>query len=307
MRGFDVEVIGTDADVDRRLSAVAEIDVPFYRGLQIGVPSVPAIVDAHRRRPLRPRARLQPRPRRPRRLAAGAGARSTGGRQLPHRARRLRRPADRPGAGRGAGGDWRSAASTAPATSSSRRARPATSVSVSSASTQQLIRRWDRGVDIRRFDPKLRTPGLLSVDVNVLYAGRLTKEKGVDLLADAFLAARERDPRLHLVLAGGGPEEEQLRDASGRPGDVPGLALRRGSGARLRERRRVPVRKPHRHVRPGRARGAGQRLPVVAVDEGGPATADRARRDRPARAPASRRDRRRAAVDRVRRAAPASA
>ncbi len=46
VRGFDVEVIGTDADVDRRLSAVAEIDVPFYPGLEIGVPTVPAIVDA---------------------------------------------------------------------------------------------------------------------------------------------------------------------------------------------------------------------------------------------------------------------
>ena len=30
--GYEVEVIGTDADVDRRLSAVAEIDIPFYRG-----------------------------------------------------------------------------------------------------------------------------------------------------------------------------------------------------------------------------------------------------------------------------------
>ena len=45
----------------------------------------------------------------------------------------------------------------------------------------------------------------------MLYAGRLTKEKGVDLLADAFLAARARDPRLELVLAGGGPEEDMLR------------------------------------------------------------------------------------------------
>ncbi len=44
--GYEVEVIGTDPDVDRRLSAVAEIDVPFYRGLQIGVPSLPAIVEA---------------------------------------------------------------------------------------------------------------------------------------------------------------------------------------------------------------------------------------------------------------------
>ena len=46
VRGFDVEVIGTDADVDRRLSAVAEIDLPFYPGLEIGVPTVPAIVEA---------------------------------------------------------------------------------------------------------------------------------------------------------------------------------------------------------------------------------------------------------------------
>ena len=66
--------------------------------------------------------------------------------------------------------------------------------------------------------------------MNVLYAGRLTREKGVDLLADAFLAARARDPRLHLVLAGGGPEEELAARASRRARDVPGLA--RGRRAR---------------------------------------------------------------------------
>jgi glycosyltransferase involved in cell wall biosynthesis len=33
----------------------------------------------------------------------------------------------------------------------------------------------------------------------------------VDLLADAFLVARNRDPRLRLVLAGGGPDEARLR------------------------------------------------------------------------------------------------
>jgi glycosyltransferase involved in cell wall biosynthesis len=47
--------------------------------------------------------------------------------------------------------------------------------------------------------------------VKVLYAGRLAKEKGVELMADAFLRARDRDPRLHLLLAGGGPEEDALR------------------------------------------------------------------------------------------------
>ena len=52
--------------------------------------------------------------------------------------------------------------------------------------------------------------------IDVLYAGRLAREKGVDLLADSFLAARARDPRLHLLLAGGGPEEAALRARLGR-------------------------------------------------------------------------------------------
>jgi len=43
--GFEVEVIGTDADVDRRLSAVAEVDVPFYAGLKVGVPSINSITE----------------------------------------------------------------------------------------------------------------------------------------------------------------------------------------------------------------------------------------------------------------------
>ena len=34
-------------------------------------------------------------------------------------------------------------------------------------------------------------------------------------IADAFLAARERDPRLHLALAGGGPEEDVLSERLG--------------------------------------------------------------------------------------------
>ncbi|MBV9414599.1 MAG: glycosyltransferase, partial [Solirubrobacterales bacterium] len=79
----------------------------------------------------------------------------------------------------------------------------------------QRIRRWDRGVDLRRFDPAHRDETLLPGEINVLYAGRLSKEKGVDLLADAFLEAHRRDPRLRLVLAGGGPEETLLRERLG--------------------------------------------------------------------------------------------
>ena len=44
--GFEIEVLGTDPEVDRRLAAVAEIEVPFYPGLRIGVPSLPAVVHA---------------------------------------------------------------------------------------------------------------------------------------------------------------------------------------------------------------------------------------------------------------------
>ncbi len=44
--GFEVEVLGTDPHVDRRLAAVAEVDVPFYPGLRVGVPSLPTIAEA---------------------------------------------------------------------------------------------------------------------------------------------------------------------------------------------------------------------------------------------------------------------
>ena len=49
----------------------------------------------------------------------------------------------------------------------------------------------------------------------MLYAGRITREKGVELLADAFLAAHAADPRLRLVVAGGGPEQQALAERMG--------------------------------------------------------------------------------------------
>jgi glycosyltransferase involved in cell wall biosynthesis len=77
------------------------------------------------------------------------------------------------------------------------------------------IGRWGRGVDTSRFDPELRDPDSYPGQIKVLYAGRLTKEKGIDLLADSFLRAHEADRRLHLLLAGGGAEEAQLRERLG--------------------------------------------------------------------------------------------
>ena len=210
VRGFDVEVIGTDADVDRRLSAVAEIDVPFYRGLKIGVPSVPAIVDAVAEGRYDLVHLCAPGP-------SGLGAWL------------LARVLDLPVVG---SYHTELAAYTGLRTGQAHLEALAAIalgrfygacdvvLSPSTASDERLaqlgiaadrVRRWDRGVDLQRFDPELRTAGLLPGEINVLYAGRLTKEKGVDLLAEAFLAAQRRDPRLHLVLAGGGPEQDQLR------------------------------------------------------------------------------------------------
>ena len=62
--GYDVEVIGTDPRVDRRLPAVAEIEVPFYAGMQIGIPSVPELVETLADGALRPGPPLLARARR---------------------------------------------------------------------------------------------------------------------------------------------------------------------------------------------------------------------------------------------------
>jgi glycosyltransferase involved in cell wall biosynthesis len=212
--GYEVEVIGTDADVDRRLSSVAEIEIPFYRGLTLGVPGLPAIVEALAEGRYDLVHLCSPGP-------AGIGAWL------------LARVLELPVVGSYhtelaayAGvrsGDPRLEALTATALAGFYGSCDGV-LSPSPDSDEHLARlgiarerigRWERGVDLARFDPRRRQSGLHPGEVNVLYAGRLTREKGVDLLADAFLAAHARDARLHLVLAGGGPEEAALRERLG--------------------------------------------------------------------------------------------
>jgi glycosyltransferase involved in cell wall biosynthesis len=76
---------------------------------------------------------------------------------------------------------------------------------------EDRIDRWERGVDVARFTPDKADRDAYPGEVRVLYAGRLTSEKGVELLAESFLRAHQVEPRLHLLLAGGGPEEGELR------------------------------------------------------------------------------------------------
>jgi len=212
--GFEVEVVGTDPGVDRRLTAVAEVEIPFYPGLHIGVPSLPAVVEAlaegrydliHLATPgptgiaawLVARVLDMPLVGSYHTELAAYAALRTGHPQLAALAKLML------GSFYGA---CDAVLSPSPATDEGLRG-----IGVSG----ELIGRWVRGVDLERFRPQLRAPDVLPGAVTVLYCGRLSKEKGVELLADAFLAARARDPRLHLVLAGGGPEESAVRERLG--------------------------------------------------------------------------------------------
>ena len=216
--GFEVEVIGTDASVDRRLSAVAEAPIPFYPGLTVGVPSLLAVVDALAGGAYDLLHVCSPGP-------AGVAALLTG--------RALGLPV---------AGSYHTELAAYTALRSGDALleagmRMALStfygqcdvvLSPSHAADTRLhelgiarIERWDRGVNAE-FALGANSVGAIARGaiapggVVVLYAGRLAREKGVDLLADSFLAARARDPRLHLVLAGGGPEEDALRARLGR-------------------------------------------------------------------------------------------
>ena len=208
--GFEVEVVGTDPGVDRRLPAATELRDALLRGHDARRPRPARPGRDPRRGPLRPRPRHRARPGRGRRHAAQPRHRRAAARQLPHRARRLRRPAQRRRRRRG---DRRIALGAfygAPRGSSRRAPRPTARCS-GSASSEGRIGRWERGVDIDRFDPAKADRDAYPGEIKVLYAGRLTREKGVDLLAESFLRAHAADPRLHLLLAGGGPEEAELR------------------------------------------------------------------------------------------------
>jgi glycosyltransferase involved in cell wall biosynthesis len=268
--GYEVEVIGTDHNVDRRLSAVREVDIPFYAGLRVGVPSIPAIVEVLGEGRYDVVHLCSPGP-------AGIGAAIT--------ARIMEVPV--------VGSYHTELAAYAGLRTEDPLLEAAMNKALSlfyghcqvvlspSESSDRSLRelgiaadrigRWDRGVDVSRFSPANRVEGLFPGEVNVLYAGRQTKEKGADLLAEAFLRAHRSDPRLHLVLAGGGPEEERLREQLGERATFLGwlegdeLARAYASADIFLFASRTDT---FGQVIP-EAQASG--LPVVAVAEGGPA------------------------------------
>lgn len=77
---------------------------------------------------------------------------------------------------------------------------------------------WGRGVDIETFHPSRRSAPLRdaygSRDTCLfLHVGRLAAEKGVDCILQAYGRARAQVPAgtMHLVIAGAGPKESELR------------------------------------------------------------------------------------------------
>jgi glycosyltransferase involved in cell wall biosynthesis len=212
--GFEIEILGTDPQVDRRMPAVTEIEVPFYPGLRIGIPSLPVAVDALADGGFDAIHVCSPGP------AGVAGALVGRALGLPLVGSYHTELTAYAGL---RSGQRRIAEAMAMAVSALYGAcdlvlspSPAADAALAAIGMPaERVLRWDRGVDAARFDPALREPNMLPGPINVLYCGRVTREKGADLLAEAFELAREREPGLHLVLAGGGPEEQRLRERLG--------------------------------------------------------------------------------------------
>ena len=79
------------------------------------------------------------------------------------------------------------------------------------------IRIFPRGVDVQRFQPSKRNGILrdryqIDADLKLLYVGRISKEKNLQLLAQAFMAISAVRPQVHLVVVGEGPYLEEMRE-----------------------------------------------------------------------------------------------
>ena len=255
VEGFKIEVIGTDRNVDRRLAAVADVEIPHYAGMEIGVPSLPAAVEAiadgrydliHVCAPG------------PSGVAAALMARAM---EIPLVGSYHTELAAYAGL---RSGDP-TLELTAQLVVAAFYSQFALVLSPSGAADEALaelgigsdrIVRWDRGVDTGRFDPALRDTQCLPGELSVLYAGRISKEKNIDLLADAFSSRTSATRACTWCSPAAAPSRSAWRRGSA-SGPASSAGWRGPSWQRLRERRRLLLPERDRHLWPGRARGAG--------------------------------------------------
>lgn len=77
---------------------------------------------------------------------------------------------------------------------------------------------WGRGIDSKLYNPKNRSETLrerynINDKLVLLYVGRLAPEKDIHVLIDAFTILNERyKDKIHLIITGSGPVEEELRE-----------------------------------------------------------------------------------------------
>ncbi len=254
--GFEVEVIGTDPNVDRRLSSVADVDIPYYADLQVGVPSLPTIVETLAEGRYELLHLCSPGP-------AGVGAallaRVMG---LPTvgsyhtELERLHAPAQLGPAARGRNAHG----PVGLLRPLQRRALPQLGLGRVAGRTR------DRGAADRPLGPRRGPDPLQPAQAG---AGALARraERALRRAPDqgeGRRPARRRLPRGSPARPAPAPRAGRRRPRAAAPlgaarrhRGLPRLAGRRRPRSRVRQRRRVPVRQPHGHLRPGDPRGPG--------------------------------------------------
>lgn len=87
----------------------------------------------------------------------------------------------------------------------------------------EKIRCYPRGIDTERYHPKRRNQRLprkygIEDKIRLLYVGRVSKEKSLPLLADAFSRLAADQPNVQLVVVGEGPYLEEMQQVlAGKP------------------------------------------------------------------------------------------
>ena len=148
---------------------------------------------------------------------------------------------------------------------------------ISKGINPEKIKIYPRGIDTKRFDPSKRngffTQWNLEEDIiKIIYVGRVSKEKNLHLLVDAYRQLLKHTSRVMLTIVGDGPYIEEMKTVTA---DLPCLFTGRLEGEALAE----AYASSDIFVFPSttdtfgnvvlEAQASG--LPVIVTDQGGPA------------------------------------
>ncbi len=207
--GHEIHVIGTGESADRRLATVAEVELPYHPGGATPVPGIVEVASALSERPYELVHVCAPGPAGTAALLAAHGAGLPVVGVFPAALAHDAEPSAR------ALQSWHALELLV---SFYRHCNVVLSPSRRGDATLgrlgvggDRLRRWQRATDLKRFSPARYCPAALPTApdaapdrINLLYSGSLAADHGLELLIEAFLRARSREPRLHLVLLGDG-------------------------------------------------------------------------------------------------------